>query len=295
MKESLYAFIYHPVINAPLRFLNKCLRKILPFELPVAGTMEVKMKSGISFLMATNQTSYVTKVLYYRGADAFEYSPIFEKLVTSCDTFIDVGANTGYYSLLAAKVSRAKVFAFEPSAGPLHYLQKNVELNGLQNKIRVLPEALGSENGVLRFYAVKNAKYKSLRYNLGGVGSLQQIKKESEVVNVQVVTLDEFSRNLTDPGLVLMKIDTEGTEHTILQGAGQFISQHKPVIICETLFNKIERHIEVEMKKHDYLFFNFKEGRLHPTETIIRKTDDGVRDCFMVHPSRVNLIQPFIT
>lgn len=294
MKELVYAFIYQPQVNALLRFLNKQLRSITSFELPVSGTLTVQMKSGTRFLMATNQTSYVTKLLYYKGPDAFEYAPLFEKIIPAFDTFIDIGANTGFYSLLAAKASHANVFAFEPSSGPRHYLQKNVALNTLHQKVRVLPQALGNENGVLLFYATKNTKYKNLRHNLGGVGSLQQVKKETEVENVQVVTLDEFSPSLPDPGIVLIKIDTEGTEHTILQGAANFIAQYKPVIICETLFNKIESAIEKEVKKHGYLFFNFKEGRLHLTPTIVRKADDGVRDCFLVHPSRTHLIAAFI-
>jgi FkbM family methyltransferase len=295
MKDIFYQIIYHPLVNQALRFLNKKFDFIIPFQLPVSGEIKVELSGGETFRMATNQTSYVTRLLYYEGAVAFEYTPVFEKLVKKCNTFIDIGANTGYYSLIAAQVSHANVLSFEPSSGPRHYLEKNVRINNLQHRVEITPFALSHETGELDFYAVKNVKYKNLIHNLGGVGSLQQIKKSNEVVKVQTTTLDEYMKSYkNDIGITLIKIDTEGTENSILEGCRTFIQQHKPVVICETLFNKIEGEIEKVMRSHDYLFFNFKDAKLHPTETLIRSVDNGVRDCFMVHPSRLHLIDEFI-
>lgn len=270
------------------------MKNLLPFQLPPSGEIEISINGQRLFRMATNQTSFVTKVLYYEGPDAFEYTPLFCKLIVKCKTFLDIGANTGYYSLLAGSSSQASIYAFEPSHGPLHYLKKNVLLNQLTSRIQVLPIALGHQKGTLDFFAVKSKKYKYIEHHLGGVGSLEQIKKESDRTKVEVTTLDEFMKMHTPPGSpVLMKIDTEGTEDLILQGGHKFIQVYKPIIICETLFNKIESRIENEMRKHGYLFFNFMGGKLHPVSTLARTVDNGVRDCFLVHPDYLPLIEEF--
>ena len=78
----------------------------------------------------------------------------------------------------------------------------------------------------------------------------------------------------------LIKLDTEGTEHLILRGAEELLHRHQPILICETLFNVIEGDLERIMKQYNYRFFNYMDGRLYETDTLIRKADNGVRDCF---------------
>lgn len=294
MKEFLYQIIYHPSINRVLRHVNKWMKNLLPFQLPPSGEIEIRRNDQLLFRMATNQTSFVTKVLYYEGPDAFEYTPLFCKLIMKCKTFLDIGANTGYYSLLAGSCSQAMVYAFEPSSGPLHYLHRNVRLNQLSGRVQVVPIALGHQKGILDFFAVKSKKYKNVKHHLGGVGSLQQTRKESDRVQVEATTLDEFMKMHPPPATpVLIKIDTEGTEDLILQGGHKFIEHYKPIIICETLFNKIETKIENEVMKHGYQFFNFQDGHLHHVSTLARTSDNGVRDCFLVHPDHLPLIEEF--
>ena len=244
--------------------------------------------------MATNQTSYVTKLLYWQGPLSFEYTSIFKELIPQCKVFFDVGANSGYYSLVAASLNdKIKVHAFEPAQGPLHYLTKNVTLNDLSEQVLIHSEALSSESGQVPFYEVKNRKYSYLKYNLGGIGSLQK-DFSKKAYNVRTQTLDCFvSENLIS-NIDLIKLDTEGTENLILDGAKETIQKYLPIIICETLFNRIEDKLEIIMKDHNYLFFNYEKGKLKQVDTLIRSADNGVRDCFFVHPSRVSLIKEFI-
>lgn len=244
--------------------------------------------------MATNQTSYVTKLLFWNGADSFEYTPIFQDLITTCNVFIDVGANTGYYSLLAAtQHPRIHVHAFEPAQGPLHYLRKNIDLNQFSNQISIHSIALSNSAGAVNFYEVKNKKYAYLPHNLGGVGSLtEDLSKTAYMVKTE--TIDRFAAQHSITSIDLMKIDTEGTEHFILEGAQHSIQRDYPIIICETLFNRIEDKLESIMKRHNYLFFNHDHGKLHRVDTLMRSHDNGVRDCFFVHPSKVQQIEKFI-
>lgn len=294
LKNLLYEFIYNPSINRFLRAINKRLSFATDFRLPPSGIIRVQAGRDNSFRMATNQTSFVTRVLYYSGSEAFEYTTLFTKLIPKCNTFIDVGANTGYYSILAGKVSDATVYCFEPSPGPFHYLKKNIEINGLESRVHFFSLALGHQAGQLDFFAVKSDKYKNIQHHLGGVGSLNQRGQNNDIIKVDVTTFDEFmgARHSLNP--VLIKVDTEGTEDMILTGAFRYIEKHHPIIICETLFNKIESRIETEMQKHGYLFFNYLGGSLHRTNTLMRSSDNGVRDCFMVHPDCLELVAEFI-
>jgi FkbM family methyltransferase len=249
--------------------------------------------------MATNETSYVTKTLFWNGPENFEYTPIFEKLIQKCTTFIDIGANTGYYSLVAAKLNRAiKVHAFEPSPGPAYFLQKNISINKFQNSIEHHPIALSNHSGKIDFFEIRTPERKEIKHNLSGVGTTKKIfdTQENSVINkVNADTLDNVAKVFNEKSIDLIKIDTEGTENFILLGASETILKHKPIIICETLFQQIEDQIESIMRTHGYLFYNHLNRKLIKTETLKREFDNGVRDCFLVHPDKVELINEFIS
>ena len=68
----------------------------------------------------------------------------------------------------------------------------------------------------------------------------------------------------------------------------------KPIIICETLFNTIEPELESIFKLYGYDFYNHTESGLEKVTSIIREKDNGVRNCFFVHPSKYHLIEEFI-
>jgi FkbM family methyltransferase len=247
--------------------------------------------------MLTNETSYVTKTLFWNGTENFEYTPIFEKLIVQCRTFLDVGANTGYYSIVAAKENKnIQVYAFEPSFGPAYFLKRNIEINKFNDQIRHYPIALSDRAGTIDFFEIRTTTTKE-GFNLSGVGTTRKIftsQENSSIVKVKAETLDSVVNEFGQIPVDLIKMDTEGTEDYILRGSSNTIAKHKPIIICETLFNQIEKDIESIMKGHGYEFYNHLRGRLYKTETLIRKEDNGVRDCFMVHPEKVHMIKSFI-
>ena len=285
------------LINRILRNINRAFAGITRFRLRPYGVLEVRY-GDVHFRMATNETSYVTKQLFWKGPGNFEYTPIFKKLIRRCNVFVDIGANTGYYSLLAAKTNPGVVVhAFEPASGPFHFLERNVELNNLRDRVRVHAVALSNRKGEVEFFEIVNPAGTYARHNLSGVGGLKkthETQEQSVRRKVRAERLDEFRRSLPPGPIDLMKIDTEGTEDLVLEGAASTIREHKPIIICETLFNKIEAKLEAIMKAHGYLFFNHFDGKLHATATLVRASDNGVSDCFFVHPDKVNLIEEFL-
>jgi len=299
MKQIIYQIIYNQHINYILRSLNKFFYPILPSNLmlPPSGVIIIKNENGQTLKLNTNQTNYLTKFIFWEGGyQNFEYTSIFLKLIKKLRVFIDIGANIGFYSLLAAMENRdIQVIGFEPAEGPLHFFKKNLRVNRFNN-IRIEPIAISDQNGEIDFYEIKNQKYKYLQHNLAGESNAgSKTSGRNFVINtVPSITFEDFIRNNHIANIDLIKIDTEGTEHLILSKAESVLKEMKPIIICETLFNKIEYELEKIMKSYGYEFYNHTDLGLKKVPSIVRKEDDGIRNCFFVHPSKFALIEEFV-
>lgn len=294
----LYAIIYHAKINYILRNVNFLLRHFLPKSAYInpSGKLRLKIGNRKKITLNTNQTSHITKELFWYGSENYEYTQIFKGLINHVNAFFDVGASIGYYSVLAGKVNpKVDVFSFEPAKGSMIYLEKNINHNQLSKHVKKEFLALSNTVEEIEFYEVINPKYPST-HNLSGEHNLGTKKlKKASIYKVVTSTLDLYCKEHNIGNVDLIKIDTEGSEHLILEGGSQTISAHKPIIICETLYNKIEAQLEEVMKAHGYEFYNHIGGaRLEKVASIQRTKDNGVRNCFFVHPSKIKLIQAFI-
>lgn len=295
--QFFYKFIYNSHINYILRNILKVFNRIFKLvELPPSGTLSINLESNKNFKLSTNQTNYVTKLLFWNGHKNFEYLELFEQLIPKINVFYDVGANIGLYSIVAEVVNNTvQTRSFEPSNGPFHYLEKNVRLNRLSNtKIEKL--ALANTRGQIKFYEVKNPKYTYIKHNLAGEGNFgaKESNKIFDTILVESNTLDSYA-NKEGHTIDLIKIDTEGTEHLILQGASKVLNSMRPIVICETLFNTIENELENIFKPINYKFYNHTSVGLIEVDTIKRTIDDGVRNCFFVPKEKVLLIEEFVT
>lgn len=299
MRQLLYRTIYNSRINYILRNINKWVNGIIPIKLRIhpSGTICILNEHGKKVHIKTNQTSYLTYLFFWEGGyQNFEYTEIFVKLIKKVNTFYDIGANIGYYSLLASmENAEIKVVSFEPAAGPLYYIRENVRINNFQN-IKIEPIALSQKEGLITFYEVKNNKYKYLKHNLSGVGNAGGNEKNSklDINEVKTSTLDNYVLQHKEKNIDLIKMDTEGTENLILEKSKKVLIEMKPIIICETLFNIIEPELDQIMKSYGYEFYNHTSSGLQKVDTLIRETDNGVDNCFFVHPDKYHLIEEFV-
>jgi FkbM family methyltransferase len=145
----------------------------------------------------------------------------FQKAVGPGDVVYDVGANAGFYSLLASVLvgEKGHVYAFEPLPGNLRNLRKHMELNRVSN-CTVFDAAVSSSDGEASFDPSAN-RYTA---HLSAGGS----------IHVRTVALDTLaSRNEIRPP-DFMKIDIEGAEYDCLLGCAQTIRAHRPVIFLAT-------------------------------------------------------------
>ena len=298
MKQLFYKLIYSPELNPIFRNLNKVLYPILPKKIKLAPSGILNLESSkVSAKIATNQTNYLTKEIFWVGFENFEYTSIFIDLCPKINSFYDIGANIGYFTILAGKAnSSMDIVAFEPSKGPLHYLKENCKLNNLTN-VEISSKALSHTTGKITFYEIQNQKYTYLTHNLAGESNTGSKTTGRNYVPTEVETekLDDFFINRkVDKKIDLIKIDTEGTEKMILENAVEILTHHQPIIICETLFGMIEDELDDLLSQYGYEFYNHIEAGLQHVKTIKRTEDNGVNNCFFVHPSKKHLIEKYI-
>ena len=104
--KLIYQIIYSPAINYILRNINKLVSGLVPkIKLPPAGIIKIKLSGGETIKLKTNQTDFVAFWVYWKGLYTYEYTSIFEKIISKVNGFVDIGSNGGLYSLIAAKKS----------------------------------------------------------------------------------------------------------------------------------------------------------------------------------------------
>ena len=133
------------------------------------------------------------------------------------DTFIDVGANFGYYTVIASKLvgETGRVIAFEPDPVSFRLLGRNVEANGCTNVVLV-QKALSNQPGTIKLYLHETNK---------GAHTIYKIGKSDRFVKVEAVRLDDYLKSF-EGDVNLIKIDTEGAEGAILEGARETLRRH---------------------------------------------------------------------
>ncbi|MGB9408364.1 MAG: FkbM family methyltransferase [Terracidiphilus sp.] len=152
-----------------------------------------------------------------------------ERIASRGVNFIDIGANIGYYTILASRLigHENRVLAFEPQVSVVTKLRRNIDLNSLCN-VEIFPFALADTPGTVIFNVPPEGKesYGSMRAN----GRFDVVK----TVEVAMQRLDDVLFKIGNPKIGLVKIDAEGAELLILRGATQLLSSpDKPDLIFE--------------------------------------------------------------
>lgn len=151
---------------------------------------------------------------------------VFQRLVRRGMSIVDVGANFGHYTLLAAQLvgSEGQVLAVEPSPAALRDLRENISLNSLEN-IAVEPSALGARSGAAwLFHDARRGGHHSL--------AAANVRDPGAELLVTVRTLDDLRREARRP-FDLIKLDTQGSEAAILAGARETLERDRPLLIAE--------------------------------------------------------------
>ena len=171
------------------------------------------------------------------------------------DTFWDIGAHTGWFSLLASKISgpNGKVFSFEPSPDVFNVLSANIR--GL-NSVRAIQCGVGSADTVAAFAAQGASSSASFVEEVTKINQHYLPETPIRKVEVKIRKVDTLVNEIGWPHLA--KIDVEGFELEVLKGATGLLSTARPTLIMEihppqlNLTGGNEASLFQFLKRHDY-------------------------------------------
>jgi FkbM family methyltransferase len=160
------------------------------------------------------------------GSYELDKQQLFTRHCKAGMVVLDIGANVGFYTLLASHLvgPTGQVVAFEPVPRNLHYLREHVRINALSNT-RVYPVAVGETAGEITFDDSTGSA-------TGRISAQGRLK-------VPLVTVDDLVGKGEVPPPDLMKIDVEGAEAMVLKGAARTIATaaargRRPIIFLAT-------------------------------------------------------------
>lgn len=150
--------------------------------------------------------------LTLKGSYEKKTTEVFLSLLKKNQVVFDIGANAGYYTILASKGvgSNGQVYSFEPDPGSSELVERNVLLNNCKN-VKLIKKALSEKSGTSYFKSEKFNKGDSSLASEGGI-------------KVQTTTLDDFITESKIEKADLIIMDIEGAEILALRGGKEFLS-----------------------------------------------------------------------
>jgi FkbM family methyltransferase len=180
---------------------------------------------------------------------------------------IDVGANIGFYTVMFAKnIAQKKVLSIEPTRNAIQRLRRNIELNGVIDKVDVFEGVASNRNGIVE---IKTIKGKEEYSSLGEMNHPNIANNKWTSEEVMSATLDELiEKKSIDPGF--LKVDVEGAEHLVFEGAKKVLGEKRPIILSELsdflLRGNGSSAIEVInfIKEYEYDLFDTNNPSIQP-------------------------------
>ncbi len=192
------------------------------------------------------------------------------------DSFYDIGANVGYYSIAASKIVGEKgiVFSFEPLPKNVQLLRKHLKVNKIEN-VYPIEYAVSNKRGNIEFSNSNNLAANTYVATSG-------IYNNESTIAVKSVTIDDFVESNSAPLPDFIKIDVEGAESDVLEGALMTLQVNYPHILLATHDRNVpgvkDKCLQY-LKSHGYQWVALKE----------KKPLTGQKDFLAFHPERMSV------
>ena len=179
--------------------------------------------------------------------------------------FIDVGSNIGSYSVLAAVETGSKVYSFEPSKKAFDYQKKNIDINGIQNKVKLFNCGLSSKEEVVSFTKE--------------LDTINRVSTEKTKVSTETLKFYSFDSIIEVDTNSLMKIDVEGYESEVLLGMKKALNSKFLKAIIIELNGLGEKYGFSDIEIHELLMKNnFLPYAYNPYDRNLSKANIGSSD-----------------
>jgi FkbM family methyltransferase len=166
----------------------------------------------------------VQEVVYHLNQARWQEkdATVFRSLLAPGQTAIDVGANSGFVTVILASLVGAggRVLSFEPSPGVYAKLRRTVDVNAL-TQVTTFNVGCGATSSVAQ-----------LRQVNASTGNASIVAAGSDPIDIPIEPLDSIAEVWEAP-VALVKIDTEGYEPEVLRGATRLLDEHRPVLYLE--------------------------------------------------------------
>ncbi len=221
-----------------------------------------------TFLIANKGMTGATGNLYV-GLHEFEDMAFLLHFLREGDYFIDIGANIGSYTILAAGLSKANCISIEPAGDTFMHLKKNIELNKLEKRVKLINKGLSSTEGELNF---------SIGHD--SVNHVLTKEDKSKFVRIETTTLNSLIS--TNPCPSLIKIDVEGFEGEVLKGGAEVLQNPdlKAIIIelnnSGLAYGYSDNNLDEIIRSFGFLSYSYSPFDRQLLETEIHKTPNVI-------------------
>lgn len=253
IKSLFKKIIMQRRVNFLLRILIKPIAYIIPecfkVHFPIVGKIQIALPNRKRFYLELKDNSLMRR-LYWKGFKYYEHETaiLFFNLAKESNVIFDIGASFGYYTFLAASINeKCKVYAFEPVPRIFEYLKNNIELNHFKNVMPLSYATTNFDGGISLFVPVGELPTEA--------STLKGFRKDVVELQVPAIRLDSFVKKNNIKKVDLVKLDTEATEHLVLEGMINTICRDKPIIICEVLYSRTEKFLDSLLDNLGYKYF----------------------------------------
>lgn len=247
-----------PVVRSVARTL--CRKGVIPLDLLIGAPLETTFRvtvQGVSFLYELHFDDLFGSKLFWSGASGFEPDtvPLFIEHAKTAPRIIDVGAHTGFYTLLASAVNpTCKVMCFEPFAPTFQRLQQNIRRNKVEGRCRAVEAAVSNREFEAELHGPDDK-------------SMCALEEREGTIRVSALSLDSVVP--MDGNTKLVKIDVEGHEHRVLEGMTGVVSDSRPAIFFECNPGGPAAFIESFLRDHRYRMFSLLDRNVRELSKLV--------------------------
>jgi len=195
---------------------------------------------------------------YWIGHYEFPIQNALKRFLRRGDTFFDIGANAGFFTLIASRLvgETGKCIAFDPSPDNATSILTQIKLNSLTGCSAVM-EAIADFEGQADFFFASAGS---------PIGHLGPSVNGEQRIEVKVSTLDSAVRRFGEPNFV--KMDIEGAEGRALRGASRVVNEIRPTWLIELHGAECEREVRTILGAASYLFLNLNGEPVLPDRAL---------------------------
>lgn len=221
LNPELERFLVTRILNSRSKFWRRLIPPIYFYR---KGNFRNATRGGITYRL--DLSKQLDHSIYFTTVRDVAWNNLFQ-LLKPHFKIIDVGANIGYLSLnFAMRCPQGIVYAFEPDSETFRKLSENVQLNSFNN-IHVFKTAVGAHTGTGELYKIYESN--------PGANRILHDRPPGHALSetVSIATLDDYDTQERFGDVSLIKIDVEGFELFVLQGARNLIKRCKPILFVE--------------------------------------------------------------